>query len=225
MFEEILNELAVQFRSLTFGVEVMPALRNFRVDTRVSDDCLHPDNHHNSKIGKNLWNNPVSPAAERKSYYADDLEIICPQDPGGFLHFTKPVEKAGQAQSPPKSDETVRLIIKNDETSNDYIQIHFKNQNDEFCTTRELNSDSRLKGKRVHKYPYEIVQDCYFKPEDTIEFRLETQRAKGKLDYDEFCLTSVNLIFSRVTFIASQRTCVEGTGEWITMKAAPVTCG
>ena len=123
-------------------------------------------------------------------------------------------------------DDIERLIIKNDEDSNDYIEIRFKNQNKMgSCTTKQLNSDRRLNSLGIHKYHYDVVQTCYFEPEDTIQFRLETQKARGKADYDMLCLTYVKLILSKVTFIANQRTCTEGTGEWITMKAVPITCG
>ena len=96
-------------RTSTFAVEVVPALKEFRVNTTISDDCLHPDDIHMSmvqylencmicdclfnhsfsfpKIGKNLWNNILSPAREHVSLYRDNLEVQCP-DAGAPLPLT-----------------------------------------------------------------------------------------------------------------------------------------
>lgn len=219
--EAIISNTAAEFRTSTFGVEVLPTLKDFAVDTSSSDDCLHPDDHHNSMIGKNLWNNFVTRASERTSSYGDDLEIICP-DANAPLPLTPP----GQASQRDIPERSAVLTIKNYEASKDYVQIEFKNQDNNKCSSQELNSNNRFnKNVGEHKYKFSTVKDCYFSHEDQVQFRIVTQKQKGLSWHDQICINLVELDVMRVRFMSTARTCAEGQGEWQAMTSTSPTCG
>ena len=117
------------------------------------------------------------------------------------------------------------LTIRNDEASRDYVKIEFKNQDEVLCFSEELNTDNRLASLGTHEYKYSTVQNCYFSPEDQVQFRIVTQMQKGLTWYDEICLDLVELDVMRVRFISTDRTCAEGQGGWQAMTSTSPSCG
>jgi len=92
-----LRDLAAQYRSSDFGVEVMPALAGLYPNATaggpdpsfLAPDCFHFNAELHSMAGKNLWNNMVEPADSRTSNYdVNKLSIKCPAE-GDFISTTQ----------------------------------------------------------------------------------------------------------------------------------------
>jgi len=231
--ETILSSTAQQFRTMTFAVEVLPTLTNFKVDLATSDDCLHPDKPHLSMIGKNLWNNFVSPAALRTSVYDDSLALHCP-NADSPLPLTLP---ASPKSVPRKSEGADVFKLTVTEKSNDYIQVEFKTENGQTCTTGELNIGGQMwtevKGRsKVFNFKNSVLNPLDANCQKTLSagtlyFRLTTQRQKGNPAYDQICVDQVELDMSRKKFVWRGRTstCAKGKGDWKKMTVEHATCG
>jgi len=225
LLEYYLYEVANEFRTETFGVEVLPALKNYQADTDLTDDCLHPSENDHSMMGKNVWNNFVSKEKDRVSDYSDDLWILCP-DPDAYIPLTKPGTKTQPIETQFTSLlKKAKLIIENDEATDDNVYIEFRNQDRQnICITKEgrptrtaeLNTNRlRLTKKSVHTYDFSYIGECYFAEEDKIEFRINTQKGY------EFCLKDVKIVFPKLTLTSTKKACA----NWEPMEKTLKPCG
>ena len=105
------------------------------------------------------------------------------------------------------------------------MKIEFQNQDKVLCSSEELNTHSRLNSLGTYMYKYSTVQNCYFAPEDQVQFRIVTQIQSGLFAHDEICLDLVELDVMRVRFSSTGSTCAEGEGGWQAMTSTSPTCG
>ena len=182
------------------------------------------------QIGKNLWNNFVSPASMRRSIYDDSLELLCP-DANAPLPLTPPtgIGAAGDGDGDVDGTDVLRVIVT--EKSNDWIKIQLKNQDGHNCTTEELNKSGSMSnvvhGQKIVTYKGSVLdtQCQQTLSSDTLFFRVVTEKQSGKLDYDELCVDQVQINMSRMKLNWSGHLCVEGASGWQEMAVIPATCG
>jgi hypothetical protein len=188
------------------------------------------------QIGKNLWNNFVSPATMRRSIYDDSLELLCPDDANAPLPLTPPATGIGAASDGDGDvDGTDVLRVTVTEKSNDWIQIQFKNQDGQQCTTEELNKSGSM-ANAVHGHKIVTYKGSVLKPldkqcqqtlsaADTLYFRVVTKKQRGKLNYDKLCVDQVQINMSAMKLNWSGHLCIEGESGWQEMAVIPATCG
>ena len=120
------------------------------------------------------------------------------------------------------------------ERSYDYIQVEFKTENGQNCTTGELNIGGQMnvvKGhSKVFNFKNSVLNPLEANCQETLSagtlyFRLTTQRQRMKADYDQICVDQVELDMSRMKFIWRGHTCAEGDGDWNKMTVEHATCG
>lgn len=185
------------------------------------------------QIGKNLWNNFVSPASMRRSIYDDSLELLCP-DANAPLPLTPPtgIGAAGDGDGDVDGTDVLRVIVT--EKSNDWIKIQFKNEDGQQCTTEELNKSGSMskgvRGQKIVTYKGSVLKPLDTQCQqtlsaDTLFFRVVTENQRGKLDYDELCVDQVQINMSRMKLNWSGHLCVEGESGWQEMAVIPATCG
>ena len=121
------------------------------------------------------------------------------------------------------------------EKSYDYIQVQFKTENGQTCTTGELNIGGQMwtevKGpSKVFNFKNSVLNPLEANCQETLSAgtlysRLTTQRQKGNPAYDQICVDQVELVMSRMKFIWRGHTCAEGVGDWNKMTVEHATCG
>lgn len=176
----------------------------------------------------------MTPGAKRTSDYSENLEVLCP-DPDAYLPLTKTGSKIQPIKLKSNPDAAKDIMrIQNDGASKDYIQVEFRkvefiNQTKTYtkvCTTAELNTQNPLNSLGNHMYEYSTIGDCYFQEHDQIVFRLKTQKQRGLLTYDEFCLKDLKLTLPKMMLNSTRRTCAQGPNEdWQNMTSVINKCG